>query len=77
MKPTIITAAWCGPCRVLKTTLTTLNLIDKVEFKDANEDASFTKSHGVRSVPTLLVLSENEVLKYTGLEDIISILKEL
>lgn len=77
MKPIIITATWCGPCRVLKTTLTTTNLIDKVEFKDADEDAAFVKSHGVKSVPTLLVFSESGVLKYTGAGEIISVLKEL
>ncbi len=77
MKPVLVSATWCGPCKMLKSQLEQRNLTDKVEIKDVDVDHAFAKQHQIRSVPTLVVFQGDTALKYTGVNDIMSIIKEL
>jgi len=57
-------AVWCGPCRVLKQNLATiedqLNL--PVYTYNIDSDPNFTRQSGVRSVPTLKLYNQGEVV---------------
>lgn len=78
MKPVLATATWCGPCKVLKNQLESLNLLDKVDVKDVDVERTFFNENKIKSVPTLVVLREGqESLKYSGTDNILSIIKEL
>jgi len=56
-------APWCGPCRVLKNVLSTIEgeLSVPVYTFNVDSDPTLTSKYGVRSVPTLKVF-ENGVV---------------
>lgn len=57
-------ATWCGPCRVLSTTLHGVEGITNI---DIDQDRQLAIDHNVRSVPTLLFLQDGkEVERVTG-----------
>lgn len=77
MKLILASAAWCGPCKIVKARLESDKLADKVEIKDADADVAFFKTNNIRAVPRLLVMDgENVVETIQGLEDIIKRVKE-
>jgi len=59
------TAPWCAPCRMLAPVLKQLEteLPDvKFEVVDVDEDPVQAEQFGIRTVPTVLVMKDNEVL---------------
>ena len=60
-------APWCGPCRVLKNVLSTIEgeLSVPVYTFNVDSDPTLTSKYGVRSVPTLKVF-ENGVVTNSG-----------
>ena len=70
-------AEWCGPCKALTPVMDklmpdysdiTYTIIDIDEDKTNNDGAEITK-YGVRSVPTVILLKDGEVVdKFVGMK---------
>ena len=64
-------AEWCGPCRMITPVIEELAteyegkaLVAKV---DVDENAELSQQYGVRSIPTILILKDGEVVdKHVG-----------
>ena len=72
---TLATSRICGPCTMLKNKLASLKL--EVDVKDFNidEDKEFFTKHNIRSVPRLIVESDDGVEIIQGMDDIIETIK--
>ena len=65
-------AAWCGPCRAFAGTFKKVSEMEQykdIEFKsidiEADEDGELlTEKYNVRSVPTIVLLDENDEIVY-------------
>ena len=76
-KKTLLTSKFCGPCCVLKSKLALLKLT--VDTKDyANlEDRAFFHDYNIKSVPRLVVVSEDGTVEVIqGMEDITKAIQE-
>jgi len=76
MKLILATAKFCGPCSQLKSKLKTASLeVESMEFESNYE---FFQKHGLKSVPRLVVLNENDELieVIQGMDDIITKIKD-
>ena len=79
-------ASWCGPCRVFANTFKKVSEMEKykdIEFKsiDLEEDEGelYVEKYNIRSVPTILLLDEDDniIYKLSGnipLDDFISMI---
>ncbi|MCL2550500.1 MAG: thioredoxin domain-containing protein [Methanimicrococcus sp.] len=66
------TAAWCGPCRMQKPIIEELEKEygDKVKFSviDVDVDQSLAREYSIHAIPTIAILSNNEVVSsFVGL----------
>jgi thioredoxin 1 len=57
------TASWCQPCKALAMQLTELELNDSVTVIDIDEQSNLAIKHGVRSVPTMVMLENGKEVK--------------
>lgn len=65
-------ASWCGPCRAFASTFKKVSEMEQykdIEFKsidiEADEDGELlTEKYNVRSVPTIVLLDENDEVVY-------------
>ena len=65
-------ASWCGPCRAFADTFKKVSEMEQykdIEFKsidiEADEDGELlTEKYNVRSVPTIVLLDENDEIVY-------------
>lgn len=81
MKLILATSKTCGPCMVIKSKLKASNLsVEIVEHDPSNPEPTkefFTK-HGIRSVPRLVVLDDNdnasEIIQ--GIDEIVTKIKD-
>jgi thioredoxin-related protein len=75
MKLILATAKFCGPCAQLKNKLKTASL--EVDSMELESNIEFFQKHGIKSVPRLVVLNENDELIETiqGMDDIITKIK--
>jgi glutaredoxin len=76
MKLILATAKFCGPCSQLKNKLKAASLeVETIEFEN---DTEFFKKHGVKSVPRLVVVDDddNTVELIQGMDDIITKIKD-
>ena len=73
MKTLLFTSPACGPCRQLKTDLATKDILSDITLVDVTYEtsASLVSFYGVRSVPTMVFMDDDEeIIKvrvgYTG-----------
>lgn len=67
-----MSASWCGPCRAFASTFKKVSEMEQykdIEFKsidiEADEDGELlTEKYNVRSVPTIVLLDENDEVVY-------------
>jgi thioredoxin 1 len=52
-------ATWCGPCKALAKTLENVNTQIPIESIDIDENQETALEYGVRGVPTMIMLDEN------------------
>lgn len=58
------TASWCGPCKMLAKTLDEIETNIPIEVVDIDEQSDIAVEFGVRSVPTLIMMdNQNNVSK--------------
>lgn len=58
-------ATWCGPCKMLTPILEELSSeINYINFYkvDADENSDLAKKYEIRSIPTVLVIKDGEVI---------------
>lgn len=53
------TAGWCGPCKVMKPKIQSLNL--PIQFIDVDTNQSLVQTMNVRNVPTIILMENNSV----------------
>lgn len=68
MKVLKFSAAWCGPCSALTKTLKEMENLPEIEHVDIDGNIALATSFGIRSVPTLIIVDENEkeIKRLTG-----------
>jgi thioredoxin 1 len=54
-------ATWCGPCRMLSPELEQVETVDVIKV-DIDELPTVSTTHGIMSVPTLMVFKDGEML---------------
>ena len=59
MKIIRFTASWCGPCKSLAKTLESIETRIPIEVIDIDENGDLAVEYGIRGVPTLVMLDEN------------------
>lgn len=61
-------AAWCGPCQMLTTTIKNSgDLGIMIEEVDIDDNLDLASSYNIRSVPTLVMLDgDSEIKRKTG-----------
>lgn len=75
MKLLLATSKFCGPCHLLKRKLGDEKL--EVETIEMEEHMETFRDYGIRGVPTLLVIQDNEPIeKIQGVNDIIAKIKQ-
>lgn len=57
------TATWCGPCKALASVLEKIETDIPIEVVDIDEQTDLATEFGIRSVPTLVMMEDNNVLK--------------
>jgi len=57
------TASWCAPCKALAMTLEQVNTNLPIEVIDIDVHNEIASEYGIRSVPTLIMVEDNTVLK--------------
>ena len=63
------TAEWCQPCKMLSKQLETMDLNLPIDVIDIDKDPEIAIEYGIRSVPTLVLMEDNEVRsKIVGLK---------
>jgi len=75
----IISAKWCGPCKVLGKTVEKIKsdhpeLVDKITKIDIDEDQDLAQRFSVMSVPTVLYVKAGEVSVLKGVQSESSLL---
>lgn len=71
-KITIVSAAWCPNCGVLKNNLTQANIIYHVVDADTEQGMEYCNEHNVRGLPTTIITDEagEVVRKVVGLQPV-------
>ena len=63
------TASWCQPCKSMATALETIKCKCPIEVVDIDENIPLSMKYNVRSVPLLVMVENDTVLKkMTGLK---------
>jgi thioredoxin 1 len=57
------TASWCAPCKVMAKTLEQIETNLPIEVIDIDLHTDIAVEYSIRSVPTLVMVEENNVLK--------------
>jgi thioredoxin 1 len=52
-------ASWCGPCKMLDKTLSTIETNTPITVVDIDEQSSLAAEYGIRSVPTLVMIDDD------------------
>ena len=60
-------ASWCGPCKQLSMTMNDIDFPYPVEVIDVDQNTAAAVEYGVRGVPHLILLDENNnIVKRIG-----------
>lgn len=59
MNVTVFTAAWCAPCKSVKTWIDNYPFVEVI---DADENAELATQFGVRSLPTFIKHDNGEIV---------------
>lgn len=60
-------ASWCAPCKSLSKTMETILFPYPVEVIDIDQNSDAAMEYGIRSVPHLILLDENNnIIKRVG-----------
>ena len=54
------TASWCGPCKLLAKNLEEADISISIEVVDVDVHSDVAVEYGIRGVPTLILLDEND-----------------
>jgi thioredoxin 1 len=57
------TASWCGPCKSLAKTLEQIETNIPIEVIDIDEQPDVATEYGIRGVPTLVMVEDNNATK--------------
>jgi thioredoxin 1 len=52
-------ASWCGPCKMLDKTLSTIETSIPISVVDIDSDPTLAAEYGIRSVPTLVMIDDD------------------
>ena len=65
-------ATWCGPCKMLSRNLEDVTTNIPIENIDIDENQDAAIEYGVRGVPTMIMLDENnaEVKRLVGMQSL-------
>ena len=65
-------ATWCGPCKMLARNLEDVQTNIPIENIDIDENQDAAMEYGVRGVPTMIMLDENntEVKRLVGMQSL-------
>ena len=62
----LVSASWCGPCKLLKSQLQKENI--EIDVIDVDQNMEYVQNLGIRAVPTLVVddseLITNDIFKF-------------
>ena len=56
-------AAWCGPCKMLAKTMSTIESPVPIEEVDIDSNPTLTQQFRVRGVPTLVIVEDDVEVK--------------
>ena len=72
MKVIKFSASWCGPCKMLARNLEDITTNIPIENVDIDENQDAAMEYGVRGVPTMIMLDENntEIKRMVGLQSL-------
>jgi len=60
-------ASWCGPCKMLSKTMEDIEFPFPVEVIDVDQNTAAAVEYGIRGVPHLILLDENNnIVKRIG-----------
>ena len=62
-KIVVVSASWCGQCRVLKDLLTRNEVVYHVINADEDSGMSFCKEMNVKSLPTTFIYEDDKIVK--------------
>ena len=57
------TASWCQPCKQMSRTLESINSNLPIDVVDIDEQSNTAIEYGIRSVPTLVMVEDGNVVK--------------
>ena len=65
-------ATWCGPCKMLARNLEDINTNIPIENIDIDENQDVAIEYGVRGVPTMIMVDENnnQVKRLVGMQSL-------
>ena len=66
------TASWCQPCKMLARNLEDITTNIPIENVDIDENQDAAMEYGVRGVPTMIMLDENntEIKRMVGMQSL-------
>ena len=76
----LYTAEWCGPCEIMKQRGTAIALTKRLKIKtiDVDEHPEKAQERDVKSIPTLLVVNDEEVThRFVGIVTKAKLRKEI
>jgi len=61
-------APWCGPCKMLESTLVKLESDIKICKVNVDDNMELTIRYSVKGIPTIIIFNNGEVKRYVGVK---------